>query len=218
MAPRYVIVGASLAGATAAITLREEGADGTVTLIGAEKELPYERPPLSKAYLRGDVPFDKALVRPAAFYAEHGIETMFGTRATRIDPSDRFVELEDHRRVPFDALLIATGGRNRRVSIPGGDLDGIYGLRTVQDADRIRARDGCRSPSRRRGYGVHRLGSGGVASAERPGRCRHRPVENAALPRARRGGRPDASPTSIALTVFARSSRTPSPPSREPDA
>ena len=77
MAPRYVIVGASLAGATAAITLLEEGAEGTVTLIGAEKELPYERPPLSKAYLRGDVPFDKALVRPAAFYREHGIETMF---------------------------------------------------------------------------------------------------------------------------------------------
>jgi len=138
MAPRYVIVGASLAGATAAITLREEGADGTVTLIGAENELPYERPPLSKAYLRGDVPFDKALVRPAAFYAEHNIETIFGMRATRIDPSTRIVELEDHRQVPFDALLIATGGRNRRVSIPGADLEGIYGLRTVQDADRIR--------------------------------------------------------------------------------
>ena len=112
-----------------------------MTLIGAELEPPYERPPLSKAYLRGEVPFDKALVRPAAFYAEHGIETMFGTRAMRIDPSARFVELEDKRRVPFDALLIATGGRNRRVSIPGGDLEGIYGLRTVQDADRIRARD-----------------------------------------------------------------------------
>jgi len=138
MAPKYVIVGASLAGATAAITLREEGGDGTVTLIGAEHELPYERPPLSKAYLRGDVPFDKALVRPAAFYAEHGIETILGARAKRIDPSTRMVELEDHRQVPFDALLIATGGRNRRVSIPGADLEGIYGLRTVQDADRIR--------------------------------------------------------------------------------
>ena len=138
MAHRYVIVGASLAGATAAVTLREEGADGAVTLIGAENEPPYERPPLSKAYLRGDVPFDRALVRPAAFYAGHGIETMFRTRATRIDPSTRIVELEDHRQVPFDALLIATGGRNRRVSIPGGDLEGIYGLRTVQDADRIR--------------------------------------------------------------------------------
>jgi 3-phenylpropionate/trans-cinnamate dioxygenase ferredoxin reductase component len=139
MAQRYVIVGASLTGATAASTLREEGAAGDVILIGAEREPPYERPPLSKAYLRGDVPFDKALVRPAAFYAEHGIQTMFGIRATRIDPSARVVELEDHRRVPFDALLIATGGRNRRASIPGGDLEGIYSLRTVQDADCIRA-------------------------------------------------------------------------------
>jgi 3-phenylpropionate/trans-cinnamate dioxygenase ferredoxin reductase subunit len=139
MAQKHVILGASLAGATAAITLREEGADGDVILIGAEPQPPYERPPLSKAYLRGEEPFDKALVRPATFYAEHGIQTMFGTRATRIDPSARLVELEDHRRVPFDVLLIATGGRNRRVSIPGVDLDGIYGLRTVQDADRIRA-------------------------------------------------------------------------------
>ena len=139
MAHRHVILGASLAGATAAITLREEGADGDVILIGAEPQPPYERPPLSKAYLRGEVPFDKALVRPAAFYAEHGIQTMFGTRATRIDPSARVVELEDHRRVSFDVLLIATGGRNRPVSIPGVDLDGIYSLRTVQDADRIRA-------------------------------------------------------------------------------
>jgi 3-phenylpropionate/trans-cinnamate dioxygenase ferredoxin reductase subunit len=139
MAQRHVILGASLAGATAAITLREEGADGDVILIGAEPQPPYERPPLSKAYLRGEVPFDKALVRPAAFYAEHGIQTMFGTRATRIDPSARVVELEDHRRVSFDVLLIATGGRNRPVSIPGVDLDGIYSLRTVQDADRIRA-------------------------------------------------------------------------------
>jgi 3-phenylpropionate/trans-cinnamate dioxygenase ferredoxin reductase subunit len=138
MPRRYVIVGASLAGAMAAITLQEDGADGTVTLIGAERPSPYERPPLSKAYLRGEVQFEKALVRPPAFYAEHGIETMFGTRATRIDPTARIVELEDQRRVPFDALLIATGGRNRHLSIPGGDLDGIYGLRTVEDADRIR--------------------------------------------------------------------------------
>ena len=134
----YVIVGASLAGATAAITLRQEGADGTVTLIGAEHEPPYERPALSKAYLRGEAPFEKTLVRPPAFYAEHGIETMFGAAASRIDTAQRVVELDDHRRVPFDVLLIATGGRNRRVSLPGADLDGIYGLRTVQDADRIR--------------------------------------------------------------------------------
>ena len=135
----YVIVGASLAGATAAVTLRQEGADGTITLIGAENKPPYERPPLSKAYLRGETPFETALVRPPAFYAEQGIETIFGCRAVRIDASGRFVELDDGRRVPFDRLLIATGGRNRRFSVAGADLDGIYSLRTVQDADRIRA-------------------------------------------------------------------------------
>jgi 3-phenylpropionate/trans-cinnamate dioxygenase ferredoxin reductase subunit len=135
----YVIVGASLAGATAAVTLRQEGADGTITLIGAEKRPPYERPPLSKAYLRGETPFETALVRPPVFYAEQGIETIFGSRAVRIDASGRFVELDDGRRVPFDRLLIATGGRNRRFSVAGADLDGIYSLRTVQDADRIRA-------------------------------------------------------------------------------
>ena len=139
MAKAYVIVGGSLAGATAAVTLREEDADASVTLIGAERQPPYERPPLSKAYLRGEVPFDKALVRPAGFYAHHGIETMLGIRAVRIDPSARFVELADGRRVPFDALLIATGGRNRRLSIPGSELEGVYGLRSVEDADRIRA-------------------------------------------------------------------------------
>ena len=142
MANAYVIVGGSLAGATAAVTLREQGADGSVTLIGAEREPPYERPPLSKAYLRGEVPFDKSLVRPAAFYAEHGIDTMFGMRATRIDPSAGFVELEDRRRVPFDALLIAAGARNRRILIPGSELAGVYSLRTVGDADRIKAEIG----------------------------------------------------------------------------
>jgi 3-phenylpropionate/trans-cinnamate dioxygenase ferredoxin reductase component len=146
MAKAYVIVGGSLAGATAAVTLREEGVDGSVTLIGAEREPPYERPPLSKAYLRAEVPFDKSLVRPAAFYAEHRIETLSGIRATRIDTSARVVELEDRRRVPFDVLLIATGGQNRRLSIPGSELEGIYSLRTVDDADRIKAE---MSPGRR---------------------------------------------------------------------
>jgi 3-phenylpropionate/trans-cinnamate dioxygenase ferredoxin reductase component len=146
MGNAYVIVGGSLAGATAAVTLREESAEGIVTVIGAERDLPYERPPLSKAYLRGEVPFDKSLVRPASFYAANRIEMLSGIRATRIDPSARVVELEDRRRVPFDRLLIATGGRNRRLSIPGSDLDGVYSLRTVHDADRIKAE---MSPGRR---------------------------------------------------------------------
>jgi 3-phenylpropionate/trans-cinnamate dioxygenase ferredoxin reductase subunit len=135
----YVIVGASLTGATAAITLRAEGADGTVTLIGAESEPPYERPPLSKAYLRGDVLFEKTLVRPPTFYKENGIDTIFGTPVIRIDPAAHVVELADGRRVAFDVLLIATGVTNRRLSIPGATLDGIYSLRTIQDAERMRA-------------------------------------------------------------------------------
>ena len=139
MPQRHVIVGGGLTGATAAITLREQATDDSVILIGAEEDPPYERPPLSKAYLRNEVPFDSALVRPASFYAEHGIDTLFGTAVVRVDTAAQFVELEDHRRVPFDALLIATGARNRRFSIPGRDLEGIYSLRTRQDADRIRA-------------------------------------------------------------------------------
>ena len=83
-----VIIGAGECGARTALALRDQGFAGAITLLGSEAHMPYERPPLSKAYLRGDVPFDKALVRPAAFYREHGIETMFGTRATRIDLSD----------------------------------------------------------------------------------------------------------------------------------
>src|SRR5689334_1691586 len=111
MDPAYVIVGASLAGATAAITLRDEGAKGRVVLIGAEPEAPYERPPLSKAYLRGEVPFEKALVRPPAFYVDKGIETVLGARVITVDSTARVVKLENGDSVAFDALLIATGGR-----------------------------------------------------------------------------------------------------------
>ena len=169
MANAYVIVGGSLAGATAAVTLREEGADGSVTLIGAERELPYERPPLSKAYLRGEVPFDKSLVRPAAFYAEHRHrdDVRRARHAHRSRPRG-FVELEDRRRVPFDALLIATGGRNRRMSIPGSELEGIYSLRTVEDADRIKAEIGAGRRVVVVGHGIHRLGSRRITAAERP--------------------------------------------------
>jgi len=95
----YVIVGASLAGATAAITLREEGVNGTVTLIGAEQEPPYERPPLSKAYLCGDTPFDNVLVRPAAFYADHDIQTACYVNQGRIDAAVGLNRAKDVRRV-----------------------------------------------------------------------------------------------------------------------
>jgi 3-phenylpropionate/trans-cinnamate dioxygenase ferredoxin reductase subunit len=134
----FVVVGASLAGATAAATLRQDGFDGDLTLIGAEPHPPYERPPLSKQYLRGEAPFEKALVRPVTFYDEHRIETILGVRATRVDPAERVVHLETGRRVPYDELLIATGVRNRRPPIPGLELPGVFDLRSVTDADGLR--------------------------------------------------------------------------------
>jgi len=139
MAETFVIVGAGLAGGGAAATLREEGFDGRVVLIGAEPRPPYERPPLSKEYLRGEAPFERALFQPPGFYGENDIETRFGVRVTRVDAAEKEIELDNEENVPYDALLAATGARNRRIPIPGLDLDGIYDLRTVADCDRIRA-------------------------------------------------------------------------------
>jgi 3-phenylpropionate/trans-cinnamate dioxygenase ferredoxin reductase subunit len=136
---RFVIVGASLAGATAAATLREEGFDGDVVLIGAEPAFPYERPPLSKSFLRGESRVEDALVRPQAFYVEQAIETRFGTTATAIDGRANTVVVAGDEPVSFDRLLIATGSRNRRFPIPGIGLDGVLDLRTLTDAARIRA-------------------------------------------------------------------------------
>jgi 3-phenylpropionate/trans-cinnamate dioxygenase ferredoxin reductase subunit len=136
--PTIAIVGASLAGSSAAATLREEGFDGRVLLIGAEPQLPYDRPPLSKNYLRGMTPFEKTLLRPADFYRERDLELRLGTTVVKVDPEKRTLALQDGDRLDFDQLLIATGGRNRRFPIPGLDLPGVFDLRTVADADRIR--------------------------------------------------------------------------------
>ena len=217
MGKAHVIVGASLAGATAAVTLREEGADGPVILIGAEHEPPYERPPLSKAYLRGEASFEKALVRPSAFYAEHGIEMILGTRVARVDAVERAVELDDHRRIRFDSLLLATGARNRVLSTPGAELEGIYRLRTIHDADRIRAE--MRAGRRAVVVGMGFIGSEVAASLRQQGLDvvtidPGRPLCFAcwAAPSAR------PSPPSTALTVFGPSSRIQSPHSRVLDA
>src|SRR5215813_11897243 len=137
--PPIVIVGASLAGGTAAVTLREEGFDGDIVLVGAEPQLPYSRPPLSKGYLRGQERFEDQLVKPASYYAEQRIELKLGVRATAIDAKQKLVELEGGERVVYDRLLVATGGRNRTFSVPGATLAGVYQLRTVADCDRIRA-------------------------------------------------------------------------------
>ena len=136
---RIVIVGASLAGATAAATLRDEGFDGEIRLIGAETQLPYNRPPLSKGYLRQQERFEDQLVKPVGYYADQRIALTLGVRATAIDAKQKLVELEGGERVAYDRLLVTTGGRNRVLSVPGATLEGVFQLRTVEDCDRIRA-------------------------------------------------------------------------------
>lgn len=134
-----VIVGASLAGAKAAETLREEGFDGRIILLGAEPARPYERPALSKEYLRGEST-GKPFVHAESFYAERDIELRTATPVASIDAPGSEVVLDGGERVPYDALLLTTGSAVRRLSVPGADLDGIHYLRELDDADAIRAR------------------------------------------------------------------------------
>src|SRR5207245_5410601 len=132
-------IGASVAGATAAVTLRYEGFDGDILLSGAEPQLPYNRPPLSKGYLRQQESFEAQLVKPAAYYTEQRVELTLGVRATAIDATRKLVELEGGERVAYDQLLVATGGRNRTLSVPGASPGGAVQLRTVRAWTRIRA-------------------------------------------------------------------------------
>jgi 3-phenylpropionate/trans-cinnamate dioxygenase ferredoxin reductase subunit len=136
----FVVAGAGMAGGKAAETLREEGFEGRVVLVGAEHERPYERPPLSKDYLRGEVGREKVYLREPGFYDDNRIELRLGRTATGLDPSRRELTLDDGERLGYDALLIATGAEPRRLPIPGADLDGVLYLRTVGDSDALRER------------------------------------------------------------------------------
>jgi 3-phenylpropionate/trans-cinnamate dioxygenase ferredoxin reductase subunit len=136
----HIIVGASLAGAKAAETLREEGFDGRVVLVGAEDERPYERPPLSKDYLRGEVGREKVYVHDGGFYAEHEIELALGRSAVSLDTGRQELALDDGERLRYDRLLLTTGAEPRRLTIPGAELDGVLYLRSVQDSDALRER------------------------------------------------------------------------------
>lgn len=134
-----VVIGGGLAGAKATEALRDNGYEGAVTLIGAENQLPYERPPMSKGYLAGQASFDDALVHPASWYQEHNITLRGGTSATAIDTAGHLVTLNDGSSVPYDKLVLATGSTVRRLDLDGADADGIHYLRTVEDSDAIRA-------------------------------------------------------------------------------
>ena len=136
----HIIVGASLAGAKAAETLRDEGFDGRVVLVGAEDERPYERPPLSKDYLRGEVGREKVYVHDESFYAEHDIELRLGRTVESLDTSTSELALDNGERLRYERLLLTTGAEPRRLSIPGAELDGVLYLRSVQDSDALRDR------------------------------------------------------------------------------
>ncbi|MET9337424.1 FAD-dependent oxidoreductase [Nonomuraea sp. NPDC003804] len=132
----FVIVGAGLAGAKAAQTLREEGFDGEVMLIGAENERPYERPPLSKSYLQDKSEREKIFVHPPEWYADNAVDLLLGTAVTEIDLDGHQVTLADGARRPYDKLLIATGARPRR--LPGAGP--VRYLRTVGDSEALKER------------------------------------------------------------------------------
>ena len=134
----FVVVGASLAGAKAAEALRHEGFDGRVVLLGEEDERPYERPALSKDYLRGEAGRDKVYVHDETFYGDHDIELRTSTRAVGIDPVAHELALTGGAQLPYDRLLLATGSIPRRLAIPGSELGGLYYLRTLGDSEALR--------------------------------------------------------------------------------
>jgi 3-phenylpropionate/trans-cinnamate dioxygenase ferredoxin reductase subunit len=139
MSPTFVIVGAGMAGGKAAETLREEGFDGRVVLLGGETERPYERPPLSKDYLRGES--ERAgvyLQEDAGWYDEHDVELRPSTHVESLDVAARAVVLAGGERIDYDALLLTTGAEPKRPPIPGTDLDAVHVLRTLEESDVLR--------------------------------------------------------------------------------
>jgi 3-phenylpropionate/trans-cinnamate dioxygenase ferredoxin reductase subunit len=140
MSSTFVIVGAGMAGGKAAEALRDAGFDGRVVLLGAEAQRPYERPPLSKDYLRGEAEPDSVyLQKDPGWYEQHAVELRTDTVVDALDVGARAVVLADGERVAYDALLLATGAQPRRPPIPGADLDGVHVLRTLEDSDALRA-------------------------------------------------------------------------------
>ena len=160
------VIGASLAGAKAAEAARDAGFDGRVVLIGDEPGLPYERPPLSKAVLRGEKQPDTARVHPGDFYADHDIELVHD-RVTALDAPSRTVELTGGDAVDFDTAVLATGAAPRRLDVPGGDLAGVHYLRTIDDS--IALAEALRAAGRVAVVGAGWIGSEVAASARQMG-------------------------------------------------
>ncbi len=134
-----IIIGASHAGAQAATSLVQDGWDGGIVLIGDERVAPYQRPPLSKAFLDGRMDEEQLLIRPAESYTEHGIDIRLGTRVLRIDRAAKTVTTDQGDTLPYTKLILCTGADVRRIPIPGADLSGVHYLRTMEDVEAIKA-------------------------------------------------------------------------------
>lgn len=139
MIERVVVVGAGQAAAQCIETLRKKGFQGSIELIGDEPHLPYQRPPLSKKFLAGDLGLDRLLIRQQAFYEEQRIHLHLGRRVAAISRAAARVELDDGRSLPYDALVLATGSIARRLSLPGSELAGVHYLKDIADAERLRS-------------------------------------------------------------------------------
>ena len=139
MCQQIVIAGGGQAAVQAVDTLRRKGFAGKLTLVGDEPWLPYQRPPLSKKYLAGALERERLMIRPAQFFADHQVQALLGRRVTEIVRREQRLRLDDDTVLAYDALLLATGSRPRRLAAPGTELAGVHFLRTIADADRIRA-------------------------------------------------------------------------------
>ncbi|MEM7766992.1 MAG: FAD-dependent oxidoreductase [Pseudomonadota bacterium] len=135
---KIVIVGGGQAAAQSAASLRLWGYTGDLTIVGDEAALPYQRPPLSKAYLKGEMGEERLYFKPNAWFAEHDVNMAVNTRATAIDRSERMLKLSDDGSLPYDALILSTGSRPRTLPVPGADLKGVHDLRTLADVDHLR--------------------------------------------------------------------------------
>lgn len=138
MGGRAIIIGAGQAGAQAAASMRQAGFGGDIVMLGAETELPYQRPPLSKAYLQGDLDAERLFLRPAAFYDQQKIDLRLGVRVTKIDRDAKIVITERGDELSYETLLLATGAPPRRLDCAGSDLEGVHYLRTIADSDLLR--------------------------------------------------------------------------------
>lgn len=137
---RVIIIGAGQAGGETAQRLRQAGFTGDITLIGEEPVAPYQRPPLSKAYLKGELPMDRLLLRPPSVYGEENIALLTSVKAVWIDRANRKVRIEGGRELPYDALVLATGAKPRKLPLVGADLDGAYLFRTAADVDALKGK------------------------------------------------------------------------------